>query len=172
MLVCGGCILYSICVFHGNGWAGPLYKHRQPMNKYYVFITYLCYRAIKDQMPHVSRCIYSPCIQYIGPLNKIFLLYTYIYIYLLKKVQTQVTCTFFNNYSNHPRMCVLSTLCGNVDKHSPLYMYIYTIHIYILYICISTQTWIGSMYHIGNRKCLKSRMIMLRNTLINTPNYL
>ena len=27
--------------------------------------------------------------------------------------------TFFNNYSNHPRMCVLSTLCGNVDKHSP-----------------------------------------------------
>ena len=26
---------------------------------------------------------------------------------------------FFNNYSNHPRMFVLSTLCGNVDKHSP-----------------------------------------------------
>ena len=35
--------------------------------------------------------------------------------------------TFFNNYSNHPRMCVLSTLCGNVDKHSPfdIYRYIY-----------------------------------------------
>ena len=33
--------------------------------------------------------------------------------------------TFFNNYSNHPRMCVLSTLCGNVDKHSPFYIYIY-----------------------------------------------
>ena len=42
--------------------------------------------------------------------------------------------TFFNNYSNHPRMCVLSTLCGNVDKHSPfdfLYIYIY-IYIYII----------------------------------------
>ena len=37
--------------------------------------------------------------------------------------------TFFNNYSNHPRMCVLSTLCGNVDKHSPFDIYIY---IYIL----------------------------------------
>ena len=36
--------------------------------------------------------------------------------------------TFFNKYSNHPRMCVLSTLCGNVDKHSPfdfIYIYIY-----------------------------------------------
>ena len=32
---------------------------------------------------------------------------------------------FFNNYSNHPRMCVLSTLCGNVDKHSPFDIYIY-----------------------------------------------
>ena len=32
--------------------------------------------------------------------------------------------TFFNNYSNHPRMCVLSTLCGNVDKHSPFDIYI------------------------------------------------
>ena len=30
-----------------------------------------------------------------------------------------------NNYSNHPRMCVLSTLCGNVDKHSPFDIYIY-----------------------------------------------
>ena len=38
--------------------------------------------------------------------------------------------TFFNNYSNHPRMCVLSTLCGNVDKHSPFDIYIY-IYIYI-----------------------------------------
>ena len=37
--------------------------------------------------------------------------------------------TFFNNYSNHPRMCVLSTLCGNVDKHSPFDIYIY-IYIY------------------------------------------
>ena len=33
--------------------------------------------------------------------------------------------TFFNNYSNHSRMCVLSTLCGNVDKHSPFDIYIY-----------------------------------------------
>ena len=32
---------------------------------------------------------------------------------------------FFNNYSNHPRMCVLSTLCGNVDKHCPFDIYIY-----------------------------------------------
>ena len=63
----------------------------------------------------------------------------YIYIHnCWKKVQTQVhmtwVWTFFNNYNNHPRMCVLSTLCGNVDKHSPfdIYIYIY-IYTYILY---------------------------------------
>ena len=39
--------------------------------------------------------------------------------------------TFFNNYSNHPRMCVLSTLCGNVDKHSPFDIYIYIYNIYM-----------------------------------------
>ena len=35
-------------------------------------------------------------------------------------------------------MCVLSTLCGNVDKHSPfdIYIYIYT-HIHI---CMYTQS--------------------------------
>ena len=33
--------------------------------------------------------------------------------------------TFFSNYSNHPRMCVLSTLSGNFDKHSPFDIYIY-----------------------------------------------
>ena len=45
--------------------------------------------------------------------------------------------TFFNNSSNHPRMCVLSTLSGNVDKHSPLYRYIY-LYIYIYsYVCHS-----------------------------------
>ena len=38
--------------------------------------------------------------------------------------------TFFNNYNNHPRICVLSTLCGNVDKHSPFDIYIY-IYIYM-----------------------------------------
>ena len=38
--------------------------------------------------------------------------------------------TFFNNYSNHPHMCVLSTLCGNVEKHSPFDIYIY-IYVYI-----------------------------------------
>ena len=43
-------------------------------------------------------------------------------------VQMTWVFTFANNYSNHPRMCVLSTLCGNVDKHSPfdIHMYIYT----------------------------------------------
>ena len=49
--------------------------------------------------------------------------------------------TFFNNYSNHPRMCVLSTLCGNVDKHSPFDIYIY-IYIYIL----STRSLVYFMY--------------------------
>ena len=35
---------------------------------------------------------------------------------------------FFNNNSNHLHMCLLSTLCGSVDKHSPFdtYIYIYT----------------------------------------------
>ena len=32
--------------------------------------------------------------------------------------------TFSNNYSNHPRMCVLSSLCGNVDKHNT-FLHIY-----------------------------------------------
>ena len=40
-------------------------------------------------------------------------------------VQMTWVWTFFNNYSNHPRMCVLSPLCGNVDKHSPFDIYIY-----------------------------------------------
>ena len=33
----------------------------------------------------------------------------------------------FNNNSNHPHMCMWSTLCGKVDKHSPFdtYMYVY-----------------------------------------------
>ena len=35
-------------------------------------------------------------------------------------------------WQNHPRMCVLSTLCGNVDKHSPFDWYIY---IYITWTC-------------------------------------
>ena len=46
--------------------------------------------------------------------------------------------TFFNNYSNHPRMCVLSTLCGNVGKHSPVDIYIY-VYIYIYDVWISTK---------------------------------
>ena len=47
--------------------------------------------------------------------------------------------TFFNNYNNHPRMCVLSTLCGNVDKHSPFDIYIY-IYIYIyIHICVCVR---------------------------------
>ena len=43
--------------------------------------------------------------------------------------------TFFNNYSNHPhpRMCVLTNFCGNVDKHSPFDIYIIYIYIYILH---------------------------------------
>ena len=42
--------------------------------------------------------------------------------------------TFFNNYSNHPRMCVLSTLCGNVDKHSPFdFIYIYIFNGFLFY---------------------------------------
>ena len=51
----------------------------------------------------------------------------YIYIYLSKKSPNSS-----HNYSRPPRMCVLSTLCGNVDKHSPLYIYIY-INIYIFH---------------------------------------
>ena len=48
--------------------------------------------------------------------------------------------TFFNNYSNLPRMCVLSTLCGNVNKHSPFDIYIHTIY----------------MQHQNNRFCVIS----------------
>ena len=50
--------------------------------------------------------------------------------------------TFFNNYSNHPRMCVLSTLCGNVDKHSPFDTYIY------IYMCVCVYTYIHTYIHI------------------------
>ena len=35
---------------------------------------------------------------------------------------------FFNNNSNYPRTCVLSTLCGNIDKHIYVYIYINMIH--------------------------------------------
>ena len=53
----------------------------------------------------------------------------------------------FNNSGNHPRMCMLSTLYGNIDKHSPfdIYMYIYIItlikHIHInSFMCNSEKT--------------------------------
>ena len=47
---------------------------------------------------------------------------------------------FFNNYSNHPCMCVLSTLCGNVDKHGSfdIYIYIYTVMHSSLYMVNTT----------------------------------
>ena len=53
----------------------------------------------------------------------------YVYIYIIVEKKSKL-----NNYSNYPRMCVLSTLCGNVDKHSPfdIYIYIY-MYIYIIY---------------------------------------
>ena len=50
------------------------------------------------------------------------------YIQETMVVQMTLSLDFFNNNINRPRMCVLSTLCGNVDKHSPfdIYIYIYT----------------------------------------------
>ena len=33
--------------------------------------------------------------------------------------RNDLSLDFFNNNSKHRRMCVMSTLCGNVDKHSP-----------------------------------------------------
>ena len=44
--------------------------------------------------------------------------------------------TFFNNYSNHLRMCVLSTLCGNDDKHSPFDIYIYICVCIYMCVCV------------------------------------
>ena len=59
--------------------------------------------------------------------------------------------TFFNNYSNHPRMCVLSTLCGNVDKHSPFDIYIY-IYICVCVCCIDVMcfriAWLDVREHV------------------------
>ena len=68
--------------------------------------------------------------------------------------------TFFNNYSNHPRMCVLSTLCGNVDKHSPfdIYIYIY-VYIYINWlhkISIKKEGRINRSYMITNSRGLET----------------
>ena len=61
--------------------------------------------------------------------------YIYIYVYINDLTldffnnsnhhwQTR-TNDFFNNINIHPRMCVLSNICGNVDKHSPFDIYIY-----------------------------------------------
>ena len=50
---------------------------------------------------------------------------------------------FSNNYSNHPRMCVLSTLCGNVDKDSPFDIYT------CIYSCICTS------YETFFEKCIR-----------------
>ena len=49
--------------------------------------------------------------------------------YINETMVAQMTSvwTFFNNNIIQPRMCVLSTLCCNFDKHSPFDMYI---HIY------------------------------------------
>ena len=57
--------------------------------------------------------------------------------------------TFFNNYSNHPRKCVLSTLCGNVDKHSPFDIYIY-IYIYISF--SSTRNYFNNLFQLNTEK--------------------
>ena len=64
-----------------------------------------------------------------------------IYIYmssillLLKDSYSNHVCELdsFNNSSYHSCMCVLSTLCGNVDNHSPLYTYIYDFYIMYAY---------------------------------------
>ena len=48
--------------------------------------------------------------------------------------------TFFNNYSNHPRMCVLSTLCGNVVKNAVHLIYIY-IHLLFSFWRSGTGKW-------------------------------
>ena len=44
---------------------------------------------------------------------------------VVETMVVHLTLDFFNNNSNHSRMCVLSTLCGNVDIHSPFDIYIY-----------------------------------------------
>ena len=65
--------------------------------------------------------------------SSVICLLIYIYIYIIVEKSTYDLTwvwNFFNNYSNHPRMCVLSTVCGNVDKHSPFHIYIY-IYMYI-----------------------------------------
>ena len=56
--------------------------------------------------------------------------FTHMYIYTYNCWKKSKLKSFFNNYSNHERMCVLITLC-NVDKHSPFDIYIY-IHLYMV----------------------------------------
>ena len=59
---------------------------------------------------------------------------------------------FFNNYSNHRRMCVLSTLCGNVDKHSPfdIYIYIYINSFDAMFVQPSNQCFDNDNIHFHN----------------------
>ena len=42
-----------------------------------------------------------------------------------QEYRTFVDRRVLNHNSNHPRMCVMSTLRGKVDKHSPIDIYIY-----------------------------------------------
>ena len=77
--------------------------------------------------------------------------------------------TFFNNYSNHPRMCVLSTLCGNVDKHSPFDIYI-SIYIY-LYISISLSIYIYGRMHIYLHMRI-ARYLNLHGRQIFAPSFI
>ena len=75
------------------------------------------------------QCVY-------GYLQSVFFFLVLFHCCILLEIKLTTTTTtwvwtFYNNYSNHPRMCVLSTLCGNVDKHSPFDIYIY-IYIHML----------------------------------------
>ena len=52
----------------------------------------------------------------------------------------------FNNSSDHPRMCVLSTLSGNVGKYSQFYTYIY-MYVYIYIVTNTTIGWLAKKYN-------------------------
>ena len=77
---------------------------------------------------------------------------THTYIYIVEKV---------NNNSNHRRMCVLGTLCGNVDKQSPFYIYMINMH----------QELIGMTSCMFNRSFVQLGMIQCGRSMYTTDEF-
>ena len=108
------------------------------LNKGFSFAFYLSWSVINNRhgsaMRHFVRDVSLVC-----GLSQFVTAWRLVFIHETMVVLMTWVWTFFNNNSNHPRMCVLSTLCGNVDTVHLICVYIYI----FIYVHIINVTWNG-----------------------------